>query len=267
MTDLQLAWDAAIGACLQGHPDCTYGGPTPSTGYWLAAEGCTENHGDHCVWCPAEAVTGFAGWGDDGWSIWGVPACQPCADRWVAEHPEWTRRDPDAEQEPRKTMTELLAEMNSIERGIAEAYNRAMDEAFFGVTGSDGKSHEFGGLLSALGMGEADGDGGENAGLRRRDLDVAMDALFPQETATERIARILTDAGWTDAALGAETGNRRWVTDDCPADCRYMAVEHWHGWFCDAPYVGGPDGIMEQPDFSEVAVKVAPPIRSKRGKR
>jgi len=85
----------------------------------------------------------------------------------------------------------------------------------------------------------------------------------------KRVARILTDAGWTDAAIGAETGSRRWVTDDCPPDCRYVAVEHWHGWFCDAPYVGGPGGIMEQPDFSEVAVKVAPrviPIR-KRGQR
>lgn len=86
----------------------------------------------------------------------------------------------------------------------------------------------------------------------------------------QRIARILTDAGWTDATLGAETGNRRWATDDCAPDYRYMAVEHWHGWFCDAPYVGGPDGILEQPDFSEVAVMLVPrvtPIRKKRGKR
>lgn len=105
--DLQRAWDAEVAACLQGHVDCTYGGLTPSGGYWLAIEDCGENHGDHCAWCPAEAATGFAGWADDGWSIWSVPACQPCADRWVAEHPEWTQRDLD---EPKRSLDELLAD-------------------------------------------------------------------------------------------------------------------------------------------------------------
>ena len=176
--DLQPAWDAAIAACLQGHVDCTYGGPTPGTGYWLAAEGCTENHGQHCAWCPSETVTGFAGWADDGWSIWGVPACREHADAWIAEHSEW---DPNAEPEPRKTTEDLLAEMSPFAQGVAEAYNRAMAEALFGTAESCGEPREFGGLLSALGMDEE--GSGPSAGLRGQDLDVAMAALFPEATA------------------------------------------------------------------------------------
>ena len=190
MTDLQPAWDAAIAACLQGHADCSYGGPTPSGGYWLAAEGCTENHCEHCAWCGAEAVTGFAGWGDDGSSIWGVPACREHAGAWIAEHPEW---DPNAEPEPRKTTEDLLAEMSPFAQGVAEAYNRAMAEALFGTAESCGEPHEFGGLLSVLGLDE-DGSG-PSAGLRGQDLDVAMAALFPEATAEplypESMSRIM----------------------------------------------------------------------------
>lgn len=177
MTDLQSAWDAAIAACLQGHPDCSYGGPTPGGGYWLAVEGCGENHGERCAWCPAEAVTGFAGWGDGGWSIWRVPACREHADAWIAGHPEW---DPNVEPEPLKTTEDLLAEMSPFAQGVAEAYNRAMAEALlWGSVSSDGP-REFGGLLSALGM--DDDRSGPSTGLRLQDLDVAMGALFPETT-------------------------------------------------------------------------------------
>ena len=163
--DLQPAWDAAIAACLQGHPDCTYGGMSPSGGYWLAAEGCGEDHGQRCAWCPAEAVTGFAGWGDDGWSIWSVSACQPCADRWVTEHPEWKRRDPD---EPTRSLDDLLADakaekaqrlaaMDPMAREVWLDYERRMDNLLLwgnseGPPADAKPGKAFGGLMEALGL-------------------------------------------------------------------------------------------------------------------
>ena len=120
MTGLQVLWDAAVEACLTGHENCSYGGMTPGTGYWLADEACDRKDSSDCAWCDAEAETGFVGWAPDGVSIYGVPACQPCADRWVAEHPEWKRRNPDAEVD-RKTMDELLAEARTEREQILAA--------------------------------------------------------------------------------------------------------------------------------------------------
>jgi hypothetical protein len=282
VTDLQPAWDAAIAACLKGHADCSYGGMTPSGGYWLAAEGCTENHCERCAWCGAEAVTGFAGWGDDGSSIWGVPACQPCADRWVAEHPEWKRRDLDdapvqslaeALADAKAEKERMLAEMDPMVRELCLDADRRMENLLLWGN-SDGPPPDakpgkmFGGLMEALGLDGDENIGGTNTGLRRQDLDVAMAALFP-EPPEQRVARILTDAGWTDAALAGGKSEPKWATDACPSDCPHTSVEHWHHYFCDAPYVAGPDGILEPPDFTGVAVKLVPrvpPIR-KRSKK
>ena len=163
---LQSAWDAAINACLQGHADCSYGGMTPSGGYWLAAESCTENHGEHCAWRDADTATGFAGWADDGWSIWSVPACQPCADRWVAEHPEWKRRD--RSEEPPRSLDELLAdaqaekermlaEMNPPAREVWLDMERRMDNLMLwgnseGPPPGVQPGKMFGGLLEAFGL-------------------------------------------------------------------------------------------------------------------
>ncbi|MEZ0090013.1 hypothetical protein [Streptacidiphilus sp. EB129] len=127
MTDLQPGWDATIAACLTGHEQCSFGGMTPASGYWLAAEGCDRNHGAACAWCPAEATTGFAGWGEDMWSLWQVPACEEHGATWAAEHPEWSR---DAEPKPEPTWQELLDGMNPMARSIAEDMMR-MDEEFF----------------------------------------------------------------------------------------------------------------------------------------
>jgi hypothetical protein len=98
---MQAAWDAAVAECLRGHENCSYGGMTPSGGYWLADVDCPLGHHDRCAWCPAGPTTGFAGWGEDGWSIWAVPACEEHAAEWAAGHPEWTRpseREDTAEQ-------------------------------------------------------------------------------------------------------------------------------------------------------------------------
>lgn len=135
MNDLQAAWDAAVEACLTGHENCSYGGMTPGTGYWLADEACERKHGGECAWCDADAETGFVGWAPDGVSIHGVPACQPCADRWVAEHPEWERREPrmggpsldmlrvevEAERE------RILAAMSPVERELWLAAEKATE--------------------------------------------------------------------------------------------------------------------------------------------
>ncbi|MDR3082113.1 MAG: hypothetical protein LBV60_14515 [Streptomyces sp.] len=108
-TEMQAAWDAAVAACLQGHENCSYGGMSPGGGYWLAEPNCPRNHGDRCTWCDADTTTGFVGWAEDGWSIYGVPACQPHADAWIAQHPEWARQEepvtttePSPEAEPRQ---------------------------------------------------------------------------------------------------------------------------------------------------------------------
>jgi hypothetical protein len=84
---LRPAWEAAINACLQGHDHCTFGGPAPKSGYWLADDACVLDHGETCAWCLEPTATVFAGRAGD--SIWHVPACQPHADAWVVVCPDW----------------------------------------------------------------------------------------------------------------------------------------------------------------------------------
>lgn len=145
--DLQAGWDAAVAACLSGHDDCSYGGMTPSSGYWLAAEDCQLNHGDACAWCPAEAAAGFVGWGPDSSTIWGVPACREHADSWIAGHPEWCR---GAEPESEASWQELLDGLNPFAREAAEDYGRRMDEALPGDRSRLG-GHEFTGISGLMG--------------------------------------------------------------------------------------------------------------------
>ena len=91
--DLQAGWDAAMAACVNGHENCSYGGPTPKTGYWLVTDECPLGHGERCAWCPAPATTGFAGWvdGEILGPVYEVPGCETCAAQWAASHPEWVR--------------------------------------------------------------------------------------------------------------------------------------------------------------------------------
>ncbi len=102
MTDEEFTarFEAAKNTCFTGHEaGCTYGGLTPSGGYWLAAVGCELNHGTRCAMCGAdtEAKFRFRDWQDrDGaLFVWEVPACRPCADREADLHPE-TWRPSDA---------------------------------------------------------------------------------------------------------------------------------------------------------------------------
>lgn len=77
---------AAGGRC------CTYGGLGAYDGFWLFDEQCALNHGDACdlrVVCDGvEAAAGFANREPEGW-IYRVVACWPCAEAYVAMHPEW----------------------------------------------------------------------------------------------------------------------------------------------------------------------------------
>jgi hypothetical protein len=123
---LQAAWDAAVAACLTGHENCSYGGMSPGRGYWLADVDCPLDHHDRCVWCPAEPTTGFAGWAEGGWSIWGVPACEDHAAEWAASRPEWSRK---AEPQPEPSWQELRAGLNPFTRSVAEECNRRMENA------------------------------------------------------------------------------------------------------------------------------------------
>lgn len=93
----EQAFAAAKETCRVGHgAGCTYGGMSAPQGYWLAVEGCGENHSEACdlrVACEgAEATTGFIGheWVADDW-LWQVAACQPCAEAYAARHPEWAK--------------------------------------------------------------------------------------------------------------------------------------------------------------------------------
>jgi hypothetical protein len=149
MTDLQPAWDAAIAACLTGHEQCTFGGMTPTSGYWLAAEDCDLNHGQTCAWCPAEATTGFAGWGADGWSMWQVPACEEHGAAWAAENPQWSR---DAPKREPQTWREVLDGLSPFERSVAEDFERSMDDLLMYGNSPRPGEHEFtgiGGLMSS----------------------------------------------------------------------------------------------------------------------
>lgn len=86
-------WNGAILDCVYGHDDCTFGGMIIPHGYWLAAEGCTRNHGDTCTWCPAEATDMFRGRVGETLTgeLYAVPSCHPCALRWASLNPDgWT---------------------------------------------------------------------------------------------------------------------------------------------------------------------------------
>lgn len=160
MSDLQAGWDAAVEACLTGHEDCSFGGMSPSGGYWLGAEDCPLNHGGTCAWCPEEASTGFAGWGPDGWSVWAVPACGEHAAAWVAEHPEWTRK-PEPEAEPAPSSEGFLEELrlarqawldslDPVTRGVVEDYiQRMADEMLYG-SGPRREEPEFTGFTGLM---------------------------------------------------------------------------------------------------------------------
>lgn len=121
MSDDRLAraeanFAAAKDLCRTGHEACTYGGMAAANGYWLADEDCELNHGQTCdlkaVCDGAPAETGFLGREGvelvDDW-IWRVCACQPCADLYVAAHPEWKRPDPNA---PQPTYDEVMARLH-----------------------------------------------------------------------------------------------------------------------------------------------------------
>jgi hypothetical protein len=88
---MRTVWDATVDDCLTGHDDCTYGGMTPQSGYWLAADGCTRLHDERCAWCLEAAETGFSDWAPDGFSIYRVPACMSCALQWTQIDPRWKR--------------------------------------------------------------------------------------------------------------------------------------------------------------------------------
>ncbi len=92
---------AAKELCRIGHPNgtgnsCTYGGTSPSNGYWLADENCEFDHGEicdlraQCSGAPTEAR--FIGHEPDPkilYWIYQVTACGPCAQTWQQEHPEY----------------------------------------------------------------------------------------------------------------------------------------------------------------------------------
>ena len=147
MTDDALAraeanFAAAKELCRTGHGTCTYGGMTAAGGYWLADEDCPRNHGETCdlqaVCDGAEATTGFRGSEPDPgicYWVWRVTACQPCADVYVAAHPEWRREDPNPPEPSydelmariRQEADEARARMNPIERAIHDETDARME--------------------------------------------------------------------------------------------------------------------------------------------
>lgn len=134
MSDLQTTWDAAVAECVNGHEQCTYGGMSAQHGYWLADEACERNHGVRCTWCGVEAETGFVG-RTSGDAIYAVPACQSCADAWVAEHPEWKRPDPAPDmRSTRELLTDIeadyqakLAALDPVTRAAWQEADRQME--------------------------------------------------------------------------------------------------------------------------------------------
>lgn len=123
MTDDALAraeanFGAAKELCRTGHADhgCTYGGMSAQHGYWLATEDCPLGHGETCdlrAVCDGDpTVTGFIGSEPDPgilYWVWRITACQPCAELYVAAHPEWRREDPDA---PKPGYDEVMARLH-----------------------------------------------------------------------------------------------------------------------------------------------------------
>ena len=112
----EVNFAAAKELCRTGHEVCTYGGMSSAGGYWLADEDCPLNHGETCdlraVCDGAEATTGFRGSEPDpdiAYWVWRVTACQPCAEVYVAAHPEWKREDPDA---PKPSYDEVMARLH-----------------------------------------------------------------------------------------------------------------------------------------------------------
>jgi hypothetical protein len=92
ITDDEFRWlfEAAKLPCLIGHPEgCTYGGMSPSGGYWLTVAGCLD-HGETCGVCGGGADARFGDWKDGVvlGPIWGVFLCGTCAGRELSRHPE-----------------------------------------------------------------------------------------------------------------------------------------------------------------------------------
>lgn len=171
---MQAAWDAAVATCLSGHEGCSFGGMTPRSGYWLADVDCELNHGGTCTWCPAEATTGFAGWGADGWSLWQVPACAAHGAEWAAGHPEWTR---GTELKPEPSWQELPDGLDSFARGVAEDYSQGMENALLYGDGPRQDGPEFTGLDEV--MGDAMGGGSVVPWRSDSDGDLVRALLSP----------------------------------------------------------------------------------------
>jgi hypothetical protein len=86
--DFRARFEAARQACIAGHEHgCTYGGMSPSGGYWLAIGECPLDHGDVCAVCGGEPDSRFGDW-DVGLLIWGVWLCSACTAREMALNPE-----------------------------------------------------------------------------------------------------------------------------------------------------------------------------------
>lgn len=96
MSDAQVSdeefsarFEAEKERCFTGHEaGCTYGGMSPSGGYWLAVGECPLGHGDACAVCGGEADARFGDWADGGLLIWGVWLCEDCRVRELALNPE-----------------------------------------------------------------------------------------------------------------------------------------------------------------------------------
>lgn len=95
---MRAVWDTTVQDCLTGHENCTYGGMTPQSGYWLRDFDCLLNHGERCAWCGADTDKGFCDWASDGFSIYRVPACDGCAQQWIRFDPRWVPSAPTEEQ-------------------------------------------------------------------------------------------------------------------------------------------------------------------------
>jgi hypothetical protein len=82
-----------VQVCATGHDHCTFGGMSPSGGYWLIAEDCDRDHGELCAFCGQSGEVGFCDWVDGVafGAIYRVVACDGCGQRWAALDPRWMR--------------------------------------------------------------------------------------------------------------------------------------------------------------------------------